>query len=73
MDFGEDFDNAFWNGEQMVFGNGGGGMIKENVLTTVFTAIAHELTHGVTQYTAHLTGNGEPEGVRMNLCQMFLV
>ena len=29
VDFGEDFDNAFWNGEQMVFGNGGGDNLKK--------------------------------------------
>jgi Zn-dependent metalloprotease len=51
-DPGEPFDNAFWNGEQMVYGDG------DEIIFTRFTrsldVIAHELTHGVTQYEADL-------------------
>jgi len=47
---GNNYNNAFWNGRAMVFGDGDG------VLFTDFTAsvdvIAHELTHGVTEFTA---------------------
>jgi len=46
------FDNAFWNGTQMVYGDG------DNVIFVHFTGcidvIGHELTHGVTQFTAAL-------------------
>ncbi len=46
------YNNAFWNGQVMVFGDGDG------VIFTDFTAdlpvIAHELTHGVTEHTAGL-------------------
>lgn len=49
---GRKFNNAFWDGRHMVFGDGDG------VLFTDFTGsldvIAHELTHGVTQFTADL-------------------
>jgi len=51
--YGIDYDNAFWDGEgHMFFGDG------DNELFTDFTksidVIGHELTHGVTQYTANL-------------------
>lgn len=52
VNFGEKYQNAFWDGTQMVFGNG------DDVIFTDFTGdvdvCAHELTHGVTQYSAGL-------------------
>jgi Zn-dependent metalloprotease len=38
--FGTDFANAFWNGVQMVFGDG---------FSAADDVVAHELTHGVTE------------------------
>ncbi|MGQ9555428.1 MAG: S8 family serine peptidase [Anaerolineae bacterium] len=38
------YDNAFWNGEQMVYG---GGMVADDV-------VGHEMTHAVTQYESRL-------------------
>ena len=52
VNFGVAFNNAFWDGTRLVFGNG------DEVIFTDFTkdldVIAHEFTHGVTQYTANL-------------------
>ena len=45
-----DYDNAFWNGERMVFGDGDGEIFTD--FTIPVDVIGHELTHGVTQYTA---------------------
>jgi Zn-dependent metalloprotease len=46
------FNNAFWNGRQMVYGDG------DNEVFTHFTGsvdvIGHELSHGVTQFTSAL-------------------
>ncbi len=44
--FGQAFDNAFWNGEQMVFGDGDGELFRR--FTVCLDVIGHELTHGVT-------------------------
>ncbi|MFJ3664990.1 M4 family metallopeptidase [Streptomyces sp. NPDC090106] len=46
------YNNAFWNGEQMVFGDGDGEIFLD--FTIPIDVIGHELTHGVTQYTANL-------------------
>jgi Zn-dependent metalloprotease len=50
--YDQDFDNAFFDGEEMVFGDG------DNIIFVGFTkaidVIGHELTHGVTQFTASL-------------------
>lgn len=50
--FGNDYDNAFWNGERMVFGDGDGKLF--NRFTISLDVIGHELTHGVTQDEAKL-------------------
>jgi len=50
--FGTDYNNAFWNGEQMVYGDGDGELFDS--FTTDLDIIAHELTHGVVQYEAGL-------------------
>jgi Zn-dependent metalloprotease len=50
--YGASYNNAFWDGSEMIFGDG------DDVLFTDFTksldVIAHELTHGVTEFTAGL-------------------
>ena len=52
------YDNAFWNGQQMVYGDGDEDLPEAQRLFNRFTAsvdvIGHELTHGVTQYEAGL-------------------
>lgn len=50
--FGAGWDNAQWNGEQMVFGDGDGTLFGS--FTACLDVIGHELTHGVTQYEAQL-------------------
>ena len=47
---GVDYNNAFWDGQQMVFGDGDGVIFSD--FTGSLDVIAHELTHGVTEYTA---------------------
>jgi len=62
--FMEGYDNAFWNGEQMVYGDGDEDLPEEDRLFNRFTVaidiIAHELTHGVTQYEANLVYRNQP-------------
>jgi Zn-dependent metalloprotease len=56
--YGEDYNNAFWNGTQMVYGDGDGDMF--NRFTVSLDVIGHELTHGITQYEAALEYYGRP-------------
>ena len=53
MHYQEQYDNAFWDGQQMVFGDGDGTYFND--FTISVDVIGHELAHGVTQYTAGLT------------------
>jgi Zn-dependent metalloprotease len=45
--FGREYNNAFWNGQQMVFGDGDGDIF--NRFTIALDIIGHELGHGVTE------------------------
>jgi Zn-dependent metalloprotease len=50
--FGTAYDNAFWNGEQMVFGDGDDDLFRR--FTVCVDVVGHELTHGVTEHDARL-------------------
>jgi Zn-dependent metalloprotease len=67
--YGRDYGNAFWNGEQMVYGDGDG------VLFLAFTGppdvTGHELTHGVTQYTADLEYFGQSGALNESMSDVF--
>ncbi|WP_151735233.1 M4 family metallopeptidase [Paenibacillus tengchongensis] len=52
------YNNAFWNGTQIVFGDGDG--VTFAPLSGDLDVVGHELTHGVTEYTANLEYYGEP-------------
>lgn len=56
--YGRSYVNAFWDGVQMVFGDGDGRYISS--FTDSVDVIAHELGHGVLQYTAGLVYVGQP-------------
>jgi Zn-dependent metalloprotease len=67
--YGRDYDNAFWNGEQMVFGDGDGTYF--NRFTIAVDVIGHELTHGVTQFTANLAYAGQPGALNESISDCF--
>jgi Zn-dependent metalloprotease len=50
--FGNRYNNAFWDGQRMVFGDGDG--VLFNRLTIAIDVMGHELTHGVTEKEAQL-------------------
>jgi Zn-dependent metalloprotease len=50
--FERDYDNAFWNGSQMIYGDGDG--VEFTRFTVSPDVIGHELTHGVTQNESNL-------------------
>ena len=73
--FMEGYDNAFWNGEQMVYGDGDEDMPEEERLFNRFTVaidiIAHELTHGVTQYEANLVYRNQAGALNESFSDVF--
>ena len=69
--YGTDFDNAFWNGSQMVYGDGSGRIFARGGLTKDVDVIAHELTHGVTQMTAGLAYAKQPGALNESFSDVF--
>jgi Zn-dependent metalloprotease len=49
--------NAFWNGEQVSYGDGDGRNYRE--FSAGIDVVAHELTHGVTEFTSNLIYENE--------------
>jgi bacillolysin len=50
--YGSRYNNAFWNGSQMVYGDGDGSQFTS--LSGALDVVAHEITHAVTERTANL-------------------
>jgi Zn-dependent metalloprotease len=67
--FDRDYDNAFWNGEQMVYGDGDGEIF--NRFTISVDVIGHELTHGVTQAESNLTYSGQSGALNESISDVF--
>lgn len=63
------FDNAFWDGQQMVFGDGDGVIFER--FTKCLDVIGHELTHGVTQYEANLAYEGQSGALNESISDVF--
>jgi len=63
------YANAFWDGAQMVFGDGDGEIFGP--LTGSIDVTGHELTHGVTQYTANLAYQGQSGALNESLSDVF--
>jgi Zn-dependent metalloprotease len=69
--FDNDYDNAFWNGVQMVYGDGSGRILKKGSLTKAIDVVAHELTHGVTQFTANLVYSKQSGALNESFSDVF--
>lgn len=67
--YGVDYDNAFWNGERMVFGDGDGEVFRG--FTGSLSVIGHELAHGVIQHTANLEYQGQPGALNESIADVF--
>lgn len=67
--YGQDFQNAFWDGEQMIFGDGDGVYFQS--FTNAVDVIGHELTHGVVQYTAGLIYVAQPGALHESIADCF--
>jgi Zn-dependent metalloprotease len=63
------YDNAFWNGQQMVYGDGDGTLFEEFYKSP--DVIGHELTHGVTQYESGLQYEGESGALNESISDVF--
>ncbi|HET8988370.1 MAG TPA: protealysin inhibitor emfourin [Humibacillus sp.] len=67
--YGRNYDNAFWDGSQMVFGDGDGVIFER--FTGSLDVIGHELAHGVTEHTAGLLYQGQSGALNESISDVF--
>ncbi|VVP87996.1 Protease PrtS [Pseudomonas fluorescens] len=67
--FGEDYNNAFWNSAQMVFGDGDGELF--NRFTIALEVIGHELSHGVIEDEAQLVYFNQSGALNESVADVF--
>jgi Zn-dependent metalloprotease len=67
--YGSGFNNAFWDGDDMTFGDGDG----TNFIgfARALDVTGHELTHGVVQYTARLVYDAQPGALNEHMADVF--
>ncbi len=66
--FGINFNNAFWDGSRMTYGDGDGVVFTPLVSLDV---VGHELTHGVTEFSANLIYANEPGALNESFSDIF--
>ncbi|WP_288024249.1 M4 family metallopeptidase [Arthrobacter sp.] len=69
--YGVAFDNAFWDGVQMVYGDGSGRIFQVGGLTRALDVIGHELTHGITELTAGLIYSKQSGALNESFSDVF--
>lgn len=67
--YGQDYVNAFWDGTQLVFGDGDGRVFDR--FTKPVDVLAHELTHAVTEHTAGFVYEGQSGALNESVSDVF--
>jgi len=67
--YGRDYNNAFWDGGQMVYGDGDGEIFTP--LTGSLSVIGHELSHGVVQFSGGLVYEDEAGALNESFADVF--
>ena len=67
--YGKQYDNAFWDGSKMTFGDGDG--VYFNRFTIAIDVMGHELTHGVTAHLANLAYHDQPGALNESISDCF--
>ncbi len=62
-------NNAFWNGEQMAYGDGDGVIFRS--FTGSLDVIGHELTHGVESFTSNLDYRNQSGALNEHFADVF--
>jgi Zn-dependent metalloprotease/transcriptional regulator CtsR len=67
--YDQDYVNAFWGGEYMVYGDGDGFIARE--FSGALDVVAHENTHGLTQCTSNLVYQDESGALNESFSDML--
>jgi Zn-dependent metalloprotease len=66
---GANYMNAFWDGDEMAFGDGDGKIFVS--FAKSLDVVSHELTHGITQFTANLEYKGQSGALNEHFSDVF--
>src|SRR5581483_3532633 len=67
--YDQGYNNAFWDGTQMVYGDGDGQVFRP--LSGGVDVVGHELTHAVTERTAGLIYENESGAINESMSDVF--
>ncbi len=65
----QNYDNAFWDGTQLVFGDGDGEIFER--FTKPVDVLAHELSHALTEHTVGLVYQGQSGALNESVSDVF--
>ena len=68
VSYSSDYVNAFWNGSYMTYGDGNGTSYNPLVSLDI---VGHEITHGVTEYSANLVYSYESGALNESFSDIF--
>ena len=67
--FGRNYNNAFWDGQKMTYGDGDGKMFAP--LSTGLDVVGHEMSHGIIERTAGLRYSYQPGALNESWADVF--
>ncbi len=67
--YGEAYNNAFWDGDEMTYGDGDGKEFTD--FACAIDVVAHELAHGVTQFLSNLEYQSQPGALNEHFSDVF--
>ncbi len=67
--YGSRYNNAFWDGSQLVFGDGDGKVFER--FTKPVDVLAHEFSHAVVEHTAGLVYQGQSGALNESVADVF--
>jgi len=67
--YGRNYNNAFWNGYKMIYGDGDGSYFT--FLSGDLDVVAHEMTHGVTSNSADLVYEYQPGALNESMSDVL--
>ncbi|MCM4166375.1 Protease PrtS [Arenibacter antarcticus] len=67
--YGIGYNNAFWDGDEITYGDGDGGQFSN--FSAAIDVVAHELTHGITQFLGNLEYKGQSGALNEHFSDVF--
>lgn len=67
--YGKEYNNAFWDGDEMTYGDGDGKEFKD--FASAIDVVAHELAHGITQFLANLEYQSQSGALNEHFSDVF--